>query len=232
MPPVMATDRAVAVSAPGAGLLLRGLASRSSARGLWLEVAVDVRRLDVDRARPPRAPRALRQPPRQVRQPRQTRPPPRRPREPPARRPEPPARRPEPPARRPRTSGSVDRSLGLADRSLVRAPRLRLALDDLGPRLPGTAGPARTITPPIGGRTSSVVSTRFSDSESRRRSASISMILIVTTSPCETISRGFSTWCWASSEMWTSPSTPGRISTKAPKVTTFVTRPWTTSPSW
>ena len=37
-------------------------------------------------------------------------------------------------------------------------------------------------------------------------------------------SRGFSTWCCASSEMCTSPSTPGRISTKAPKVATFVTR--------
>ena len=53
----------------------------------------------------------------------------------------------------------------------------------------------------------------------------------VTVSPCATTSRGFSTWCCASSEMWTRPSTPGRISTKAPNVTTFVTRPSTTSPS-
>ena len=53
-----------------------------------------------------------------------------------------------------------------------------------------------------------------------------------TTKPGCTISRGFSTWWAASSEMWTRPSTPSRISTKAPKVTTFVTRPSTTSFSW
>ena len=44
-------------------------------------------------------------------------------------------------------------------------------------------------------------------------------------SPWLTTSRGFSTWCAASSEMCTRPSTPCRISTKAPNVTTFVTRP-------
>ena len=53
-------------------------------------------------------------------------------------------------------------------------------------------------------------STRLSESESRRRSPSISMILTLTAWPCETTSRGFSTWCWASSEMCTSPSTPGQ----------------------
>ena len=46
----------------------------------------------------------------------------------------------------------------------------------------------------------------------------------VTTSP------GVSTWCSASSEMWTRPSTPGTISTKAPKATTLVTLPSRTSP--
>ena len=75
-------------------------------------------------------------------------------------------------------------------------------------------------------------STRFSESESRRRSPSISRMRTFTGSPCETTSRGFSTWWLASSEMCTSPSTPGRISTKAPNVTTFVTRPSTTSSSW
>ena len=44
------------------------------------------------------------------------------------------------------------------------------------------------------------------------------------------ISRGLSMWCWASSEMWTRPSTPSRISTKAPKVTTLVTLPSSSSP--
>src|SRR5207302_3390646 len=44
-------------------------------------------------------------------------------------------------------------------------------------------------------------STRLSESESRRRSASTSRISTGTTSPCETTSRGFSTWRWASSEM-------------------------------
>ena len=53
----------------------------------------------------------------------------------------------------------------------------------------------------------------------------------MTESPCDTTSRGFSTWCCASSEMCTRPSTPGRISTNAPNVTTFVTLPSTTSPS-
>src|SRR5439155_25823533 len=77
----------------------------------------------------------------------------------------------------------------------------------------------------------SLPSTRLSESERRRRSASTSRISTLTLSPCETTSRGFSTWCCASSEMWTRPSTPGRISTKAPKVTTFVTLPSTVSPS-
>src|SRR5262249_15969977 len=87
----------------------------------------------------------------------------------------------------------------------------------------GSESSARWVTPPP--------STRFSESESRRRSASTSMIFAWTRSPCETTSRGFSTWCCASSEMCTSPSTPGRISTKAPNVTTLVTLPSTVSPS-
>ena len=50
-------------------------------------------------------------------------------------------------------------------------------------------------------------------------------------SPGWTISRGLSTWCGASSEMCTSPSTPSRISTNAPNVTTFVTLPASSSPT-
>src|SRR5437763_5196045 len=87
----------------------------------------------------------------------------------------------------------------------------------------GSASSARATTPPP--------STRLSERDNRRRSPSTSMIFALTSSPCETTSRGFSPWCWASSEMCTSPSTPGRISTKAPKVTTFVTLPSTSSPS-
>ena len=49
-------------------------------------------------------------------------------------------------------------------------------------------------------------------------------------SPGWTTSLGFSTWCSASSEMWTRPSTPGMISTNAPNATTFVTLPSSTSP--
>ena len=81
------------------------------------------------------------------------------------------------------------------------------------------------------GRTGSTwPSTRLIDSDSRRRSESISRILTRTGSPGWMISRGFSTWCWASSEMWTSPSTPSRISTNAPNVTTLVTVPSSSSP--
>ena len=87
-----------------------------------------------------------------------------------------------------------------------------------------------TDSPPSArGSGSTPSSTRFSESDRRRRSASTSRMSTLTASPCETTSRGFSTWCCASSEMCTSPSTPGRISTKAPKVTTLVTRPSTTS---
>src|SRR5215211_4745256 len=74
-------------------------------------------------------------------------------------------------------------------------------------------------------------STRLIDSDSRRRSESISRILTRTSSPGWTISRGFSTCCWASSEMCTSPSTPSRISTKAPNATTLVTVPSSSSPT-
>ena len=71
---------------------------------------------------------------------------------------------------------------------------------------------------------------RLTLSEIRRRSSSISRILTLTSSPGWTTSPGLSTWCSASSEMWTRPSTPGTISTKAPKATTFVTLPSRTSP--
>jgi hypothetical protein len=73
-------------------------------------------------------------------------------------------------------------------------------------------------------------STRLSESESRRRSPSISRIRTLTGSPCETTSRGFSTW-WRRARDVHEALDPGRISTNAPKVTTFVTRPSTTSPS-
>ena len=152
------------------------------------------------------------------------------------------------PARRRRRLG-VDLASGRPPRRLgrlgARLPRLRpaLGLDRL--RAAGSsaatastsARPAPRRRPPRRGRSRrsgsrpraaaapSPSSIRFSESERRRRSASTSMIFTLTRSPCETTSRGFSTWCCASSEMCTSPSTPGRISTKAPNVTTFVTGP-------
>src|SRR6266487_4537407 len=102
--------------------------------------------------------------------------------------------------------------------------RLRLGEDLLGKIEIGCSFNRLRI---VGAETTPPPSTRLSESERRRRSPSTSMILAFTSSPCETTSRGFSTWCWASSEMCTSPSTPGRISTKAPKVTTLVTLPST-----
>ena len=93
-------------------------------------------------------------------------------------------------------------------------------------RSPASAPDGGTI-----GRTGSTwPSTRLIDSDSRRRSESISRIFTRTGSPGWMISRGFSTWCWASSEMWTRPSTPSRISTNAPNVTTLVTVPSSSSP--
>ena len=148
-------------------------------------------------------------------------------------------------APRRRLDGSAGLGAGSASSTGSAARRLRLgaAPRRRSPRRLGAArrpsasersrfGVRCTDSPPSArGWTGSSGSTRFSDSESRRRSPSISMILTLTAWPCATTSRGFSTWCCASSEMCTSPSTPGRISTKAPKVTTFVTRPSTTSPS-
>src|SRR5215212_6831034 len=74
-------------------------------------------------------------------------------------------------------------------------------------------------------------STRLADSDRRRRSESISSTLTRISSSGLTISLGFSTWWAASSEMCTSPSTPSMISTKAPKVTTLVTLPSSSSPT-
>src|SRR5215216_3734838 len=67
--------------------------------------------------------------------------------------------------------------------------------------------------------------------ESRRRRASTSMMRASTSSPLRTISSGVSTWCSASSEMWIRPSTPSATSTKAPKETSLVTRPFIVSPT-
>ena len=73
-------------------------------------------------------------------------------------------------------------------------------LDRLGlgrPLSPNTSSesPSSGASSPMPGRAASPSSTRFSESESRRRSASISMIFARTVSPCWTTSRGFSTWC-------------------------------------
>src|SRR5215212_2143214 len=70
-----------------------------------------------------------------------------------------------------------------------------------------------------------------SESESLRRRASTSMMRASTSSPERTISSGVSTWWSASSEMWIRPSTPSATSTKAPKETSLVTRPWICSPT-
>src|SRR5215207_6011546 len=67
--------------------------------------------------------------------------------------------------------------------------------------------------------------------ESRRRRASTSMMRASTSSPERTISSGVSTWWSASSEMWIRPSTPSATSTKAPKETSLVTRPWICCPT-
>ena len=147
--------------------------------------------------------------------------------------------------RRRLSTGGLGLGLGLGAASTPRrrldlggsaSPRLGLgstqpSSDELDPRR--SRRRPRLRARPLGARLRlpRPSSTRFSESERRRRSASISRISTLTGSPCETTSRGFSTWCCASSEMCTRPSTPGRISTKAPKVTTFVTRPSTTSPS-
>ena len=90
---------------------------------------------------------------------------------------------------------------------------------------------ARRSAPAASGLEGQVLgSARFTLSEIRRRFSSISRILTQVWSPGETTSLGFSTWCSASSEIWTSPSTPGMISTKAPNATTLVTLPSSTSP--
>ena len=96
-------------------------------------------------------------------------------------------------------------------------------------RAPSPRSARRRRRPRTGG--GSLPATRFTLRESRRRSESISRILTFTSSPGSTTSRGFSTWWWASSEMCTRPSTPSMISTNAPKVTTLVTLPSSSSPS-
>ena len=112
-------------------------------------------------------------------------------------------------------SGSIrDGSVGLIGDGLGLRPRLGLRL--VGEHLFGQAqlghlglAGARRGAPRSIVFTGSPGSTRRSESDSRRRSGSISMILTLTSSPCCTTSRGFSTWCSASSEMWIRPSTPG-----------------------
>ena len=68
--------------------------------------------------------------------------------------------------------------------------------------------------------------------EMRRRSRSMSMTLTKISSPTWTICSGISTWRSASSEMCTRPSMPSSTRTKAPKGTSFVTRPGATCPIW
>ena len=163
-----------------------------------------------------------------------------------ARRPRP---RPRPPAlRRPRRElldvGLVRRRLVALD-LLGRRERLDLDLAVLVDRRGGRLGEhvlgqaeLRHVLEVAGvvgravRRGSTWSSTRLIDSDRRRRSESISRILTFTSSPGWTISRGFSTCCWASSEMCTRPSTPSRISTNAPNATTLVTAPSSSSPTW
>src|SRR5918994_100944 len=70
------------------------------------------------------------------------------------------------------------------------------------------------------------------DNEMRRRSRSMSMIFTHNSSPGLTTCSGASTWCTAISEMCTSPSMPSPTCTKAPNGTSFVTFPYTSSPTW
>src|SRR5471032_479753 len=60
----------------------------------------------------------------------------------------------------------------------------------------------------------------------------MSMILTQSSSPGVTTCSGASTCCSAISEMWTSPSIPSPTCTNAPNGTSFVTRPYTSSPTW
>src|SRR5216684_7054679 len=72
----------------------------------------------------------------------------------------------------------------------------------------------------------------LSDSEIRRRSRSMSMILTKISSPTWTTCSGISTCRSASSEMCTRPSMPSSTRTNAPNGTSLVTRPGTTWPIW
>src|SRR6266516_4222120 len=72
----------------------------------------------------------------------------------------------------------------------------------------------------------------LSDSEIRRRSRSMSMILTMTSSLTWTTCSGISTCRSASSEMCTRPSMPSSTRTNAPNGTSLVTRPGTTCPIW
>ena len=59
------------------------------------------------------------------------------------------------------------------------------------------------------------------------------MIFTHSSSPGVTTCSGASTWCTAISEMCTRPSMPSPTCTNAPNGTSFVTRPYTSSPtSW
>ena len=128
-----------------------------------------------------------------------------------------------------RPGSSVDASSATAPRRRRRRPRQA----ELRARCPGRRRrrprPRPRAAASRRGRIWS--STRLIESDRRRRSESISRIFTLTSSPGWTISRGFSTCCWASSEMWTRPSTPSRISTNAPKATTLVTLPSSSSPT-
>ena len=133
------------------------------------------------------------------------------------------------PAAASRASGSARLGLRLVDPTAAWRPRTRPRTARARARCRGRRVAARSGGT-IGRTGSTCPSTRLIDSDRRRRSESISRILTRTGSPGWMISRGFSTWCWASSEMWTRPSTPSRISTNAPNVTTFVTLPSSSSP--
>ena len=128
--------------------------------------------------------------------------------------------------RRPPREASLRRSLLGGAASVLRGTSAG------GGSMPSGGSASSITTSSLSSRVgSSWPSTRFTLSERRRRASSTSRIFTLSSSPGRTTSAGLSTWCWASSEMWTRPSTPGRIWTKAPKATILVTLPSTTSPS-
>src|SRR5215212_736145 len=132
-----------------------------------------------------------------------------------------------------RGDSAVSGSAGGSAKTSSLRPSSGTSSSDVGSAWPSASGCSCTGAGASPSRATGRIwpSTRLADSDRRRRSESISSTLTRISSSGLTISLGFSTWWAASSEMCTSPSTPSMISTKAPKVTTLVTLPSSSSPT-